>query len=153
MIIRFTSAETKDFQQKNFLSLGGRVGLYFIFTPVVLIPYPFKSSSLVYIGMSESRTNSIGKRLKDHFSGRSNNKGITGYSKKTEVKFTYLDLEYLKHVFPNKKIEAMEAIFLENFSEEFGTYPICNNKRGDLGDEPIRAGASLFKIDWEFFGG
>ena len=124
--------------------------MYFIFLESLSIPYPFALSRLIYIGMSESRINSIGNRLRDHESGRSDNRGITGYMKKWKVLFTYFDSEFLGQVFPNTKIEANETIFLESFAEQHGTYPICNNKRGDLVAAPAPANVS---IDWSYFGG
>jgi hypothetical protein len=150
MKIKFTDEFVNDLAPRSFSTLVGRVGLYFIFLKSLLIPYPFVGSRLIYIGMSESRINSIGNRLRDHASGRSNNRGISGYLKKWEVLFTYFDLEFLTQLFPNIQIESMETIFLESFADHFGTYPICNNKRGDLAAAPVIKGVS---IDWSHFGG
>ena len=151
MVIRFNKKLVNNFQINNFSTLGGYVGLYFIFLKELLIPYPFANSKLIYIGMSESRINSIGKRLKDHYTGRSDNKGITGYHERWGLNFTYLDHDFLKHVFTSKKIESIEAYFLENFAIVFGSYPICNNKRGVLEEAPTIK--DMPKIDWHFFGG
>jgi hypothetical protein len=115
------------------------------------IPYPFKESRLIYIGMSESRANSIGNRLRDHIAGRSNNTGILGYHKKWKLSFTYLDYEYLKQVFTSVDIESIETYFLEDFANCFGVYPICNNRRGLL--EKKHESKHFPQIDWEFFGG
>ncbi len=52
-----------DFVADNIRPLNGIAGLYFIFSRSVDINYPFDSSKLLYIGMSEKRTNSIGSRL------------------------------------------------------------------------------------------
>lgn len=151
MIIRFDKDSINNFEHKNFISLAGRIGLYFIFLESLAIPYPFRNSKLIYIGMSESRINSIGKRLKDHFSGKSNNKGIYGYKNRWSLKFTYLDTEFLKHVFLNDSVEDIETYFLENFSEVYGSYPICNNKRGrNETFVPIKNSESV-DIDWKFF--
>ena len=128
----------------------GYVGIYFIFLKDLSIPYPFKSSKLIYIGMSESRINSIGKRLKNHASGCSNNKGIIGYNKRWGLSFTYIDYDFLKHIFASEKIEDVETFFLEDFADTFGSYPICNNKRGDLGKLSRKNEAP--RIDWQFFG-
>lgn len=151
MIVRFCSDLVSDFDQRNFSALSRRIGLYFIFLKTLLIPYPFKNSRLIYIGMSESRVNSIGNRLRDHHSGRSGNKGIFGYRKRHDVDFTYLDEEFLEQVFTSDKIQDLETSFLENFADEFGVYPICNNKRGVFQEEGPKK--LLPKIDWAFFGG
>lgn len=149
MIIRFNKTLVNKFDIKNFSTLVGLVGLYFIFLEDLIIPYPFNESRLIYIGMSESRSNSIGNRLRDHIAGRSRNTGIIGYHKKWKLGFTYLDYEFLKQVFPSLDIESIETYFLEDFANFFGVYPICNNRRGaseekqELNDSP--------QIDWEFF--
>lgn len=59
-----------DFELRNIKPLIGVCGLYFIFLKDTEIPYPFGKSRLIYIGMSEKKTNSIGKRLTDHFDGK-----------------------------------------------------------------------------------
>jgi hypothetical protein len=150
MKVKFTDEFVNNLTPRNFATLVGRTGLYFIFLKSLMIPYPFASSKLIYIGMSESRINSIGNRLRDHVSGRSDNRGISGYMKKWEIMFTYFDSEFLVQVFPNVQIEPMETIFLESFADGFGTYPICNNKRGDLAAAPVIEGVS---IDWGYFRG
>lgn len=150
MIIRFNKNLVNEFQIKNFSTVMGYVGIYFIFLKDLFIPYPFKSSKLIYIGMSESRINSIGKRLKNHASGRSNNKGIIGYKKRWGLNFTYVDYDFLKHVFTSEEIEDVETFFLEDFADTFGSYPICNNKRGDLGK--LKRKMESPRIDWKFFG-
>lgn len=63
--------EPKLFEPTNTKALGGIVGLYFIFTQKTFIQYPFDKSKLIYIGMSEKKTNSIGSRLSGHFEGKS----------------------------------------------------------------------------------
>jgi len=149
MIIRFNKTLVDKFDIKNFSALVGLVGLYFIFLDDLIIPYPFGESRLIYIGMSESKSNSIGNRLRDHIAGRSKNTGIIGYHKKWKLSFTYLDYEFLKQVFSFLDIESIETYFLEDFAHYFGVYPICNNRRGvsdeekELKDYP--------KIDWGFF--
>ncbi|MDP2924527.1 MAG: hypothetical protein Q8O30_12570 [Candidatus Omnitrophota bacterium] len=152
MTIRFNRDLVRDFETRNFTALSGRTGLYFIFHNELLIPYPFNNSRLIYIGMSESRINSIGNRLKNHFSGRSNNKGIFGYKKRWELKFTYLDWEFLKHFFPTEKIQTIESLFLESFAENYGSYPICNNRRGDSIIGKVTKLKNLIYIDWNFYG-
>lgn len=151
MIIRFNKSLIYKFDSQNFSALVGSVGLYFIFLEDLLIPYPFKESRLIYIGMSESRSNSIGNRLRDHLSGKSKNTGIAGYNRKWELRFTYLDYEFLRQVFLGSKVESIETYFLDDFADTFGVYPICNNKRGCL--EKKRELRDAPKVDWNFFGG
>lgn len=151
MIIRFNKTLVNKFNIKNFSTLVGTIGLYFIFLEDLTIPYPFKESRLIYIGMSESRSNSIGNRLRDHIAGRSKNTGIIGYHRKWKLNFTYLDYEFLKQVFPSLDIESIETYFLEDFAGFFGVYPICNNRRGP--SEKKREFKNLPQIDWEFFKG
>lgn len=59
-----------QFEAKNIKPLSGITGLYFIFSSTIQIQYPFEKSRLLYIGMSERRTNSIGSRLIGHFEGK-----------------------------------------------------------------------------------
>lgn len=54
--IFFDNAMT--FNPENIRTLNGIVGLYFIFSKSIDISYPFQQSKLLYIGMSEKRTNS-----------------------------------------------------------------------------------------------
>jgi len=153
ILIKFDKDATYEFTLKAFVSLRGRTGLYFIFLSKLDIPYPFKNSKLIYIGMSESRINSIGKRLRDHLTGESKNKGIVGYSDKWKLRFVHLDSEFLKHLFPEKGIEFIEAVFLENFANSYGTYPICNNRRGSNEHLKSKAFTESVKIDWGYFEG
>ena len=50
----------KLFEASNIKPLKGLAGLYFIFSKSIDIQYPFDKSKLLYIGMSEKKTNSIG---------------------------------------------------------------------------------------------
>ena len=77
--INFDSS--KQFELSNIKPLNGIVGLYFIFTLGTYIQYPFQKSRLLYIGMSEKKTNSIGSRLTGHFEGKSKNLGLVNYRK------------------------------------------------------------------------
>lgn len=88
----------QDFEPRNIKPLTGLCGLYFIFLKETEIPYPYKKSRLIYIGMSERQTNSIGKRLLDHFEGISGNEGIYNYEKVEGLFFTYLNFEMLKQI-------------------------------------------------------
>ena len=124
------------------------IGLYFIKSSEYKIPYPFKSSKLIYIGMSEKKTNSIKSRLKNHLTGASNNKGLLNYQKKSRACFTYLNFNSLQSIW-KKSIEDLESFFILDFLKQYGCYPICNNKSGfpDLSDVPD----NYFDIDWSFY--
>lgn len=69
----------KSFDLININPLGGIVGLYFIFTQNTYIQYPYEKSRLLYIGMSEKKTNSMYSRLSGHFEGTSGNPGLINY--------------------------------------------------------------------------
>ena len=138
----------KDFELNNIKPLNGIVGLYFIFTQNTYIQYPFEKSRLLYIGMSEKKTNSIGNRLSGHFDGKSKNVGLSNYRQIEPLKFTYLNYEMLKPTW-QLRIEDLESYFILDFVKKFGVYPICNNKSGfeilknDLDVE--------FNINWNYF--
>lgn len=138
----------KSFEPTNIKSLTGIVGLYFIFTQSTFIQYPFNKSKLLYIGMSERKTNSIGSRLVGHFEGKSKNVGLVNYRKEAPLLFTYLNFDILKSewVF---RIEDLESYFILSFVENYGVYPICNNKTGA---EIHRSFLKVsLKIDWSYF--
>ena len=80
--------QPKTFELQNIKPLMGLAGLYFIFSKKTLIQYPFQKSRLLYIGMSEKKTNSIGSRLTGHFDGKSKNLGLVNY-RKTAIFYTY----------------------------------------------------------------
>ena len=147
--IRINFDREQDFELKNFNSLVGLTGLYFIFLTKTRIEYPFKKSRLIYIGMSEKKTNSIGARLTEHFTGQSGNKGIFNYRRKEQLGFTYINFEMLKKIWVNK-IEDLETFFILDYVKNFGVYPICNNKTSfEIYD---RKDISLFlDIDWGYF--
>ncbi len=137
-----------EFELNIIKPLTGIVGLYFIFSEQLHVQYPFKSSRLLYIGMSEKRTNSIGSRLSGHFEGKSKNIGLFNYRKVTPLKFTYLNYELLKDIW-ELRIEDMESHFILDFVNNFGVYPICNNK---VGFEVLKSDIKIkFNIDWEYF--
>jgi len=126
----------------------GICGLYFIFLKKTEIPYPFRKSRLVYIGMSEKKTNSIGKRLSGHYDGTSGNEGLVNYRKAEGLYFTYLNFEMLKRIW-KYRIEDLESYFILDFLKEYGVYPICNNKSGfeiKKHDVPV-----TLSIDWRYF--
>ena len=138
----------KPFEANNIKPLNGIVGLYFIFTSSIEIQYPFDKSKLLYIGMSEKRTNSIGSRLIGHFEGKSKNVGLVNYRKKEPLWFTYINFEMLRDIW-SLRIEDLESYFILNFVEHYGVYPICNNKTGF---EVLKNTLTTdFKIDWNYF--
>ena len=140
--------ERKEFEANNIKSLMGVCGLYFIFLKETEIPYPFGKSRLIYIGMSERRTNSIGKRLLGHFEGSSGNEGLSSYRKVEMLYFTYINFEMLKQLWSHK-IEDLESYFILSFVKKYGVYPICNNKTGF---EVLQKDLNLeFEIDWKYF--
>jgi len=138
----------KKFEINNIKPLNGIVGLYFIFTSNTFIQYPYKKSRLLYIGMSEKKTNSIGSRLSGHFEGKSKNVGLVNYRKIDPLFFTYINFEMLKP-FWDLRIEDLESYFILNFVEHYGVYPICNNKTGF---EVLKNVLSVdISIDWDYF--
>jgi len=140
--------EAKAFEIVNIKPLGGIMGLYFIFNSETEIQYPFKKSRLIYIGMSEKRTNSIGKRLADHFDGKSGNPGLVNYRKVGPLYFTYINFEMLKK-FWEHRIEDLESYFILDFVNHYGVYPICNNKTGL---EILKSDLNInLEIDWTYF--
>lgn len=140
--------EPKSFEPTNTKALGGIVGLYFIFIQKTFIQYPFDKSRLIYIGMSEKKTNSIGNRLSGHFEGKSKNIGLVNYRKIEPLLFTYLNFDVLKDNW-NFRIEDLESYFIINFVENFGVYPICNNKTGaEIHSSELKVN---LKIDWSYF--
>ena len=138
----------KKFELGNTKSLSGIVGLYFIFSQDTYIQYPFKKSRLLYIGMSEKKTNSIGSRLSGHFDGKSKNIGLINYRKVSPLYFTYLNYQMLKDIWP-LRIEDLESYFILDFVKNFGVYPVCNNKTGF---EVLKTDLAInFNINWNYF--
>lgn len=141
--------ESKLFNLQNIKPLNHITGLYFIFLSNTEIQYPFKKSMLLYIGMSEKRTNSIGNRLADHIDGQSGNIGISNYKKLEQLNFTYINFEMLKKIWL-LRIEDLESYLILNFVKNYGVYPICNNKTGF---EILKSDLEIeLKIDWDYFG-
>ena len=138
----------RPFEIKNIKPLMGVCGLYFICRKKIEMPYPFKKSKLIYIGMSEKTTNSIGKRLLGHYEGSSGNEGITNYRKMETLYFTHINFEALKNVWGHR-IEDLESYFILDFLKKYGVYPICNNKSG-FEVKKIDLSVSL-DIDWKHF--
>ncbi len=138
----------QNFELRSIKPLIGICGLYFIFLKETEIPYPFRKSRLIYIGMSEKKTNSIGKRLSGHYDGTSGNEGLLNYRKTEGLYFTYFNFEMLKRIW-SYRIEDLESYFILDFLDKYGIYPICNNKSGfeiKKYDIPI-----TLEIDWKYF--
>ena len=117
------------FTTETIKSLEGIVGLYLIFLSQTEIRYPFNSSRLLYIGMSEAATNSIGKRLNNHYSGKSGNLGLVNYRKIEPLLITHINFQMLKEYWKHP-IQDLESYFILDFVKHYGVYPICNNKSG-----------------------
>ena len=140
--------QPKTFDLQNIKSLMGLTGLYFIYSANTKIQYPFNKSRLLYIGMSEKRTNSMGSRLTGHFDGKSKNLGLVNYRKVDQLFFTYINFGMLRK-FWNYRIEDLESYFILDFVKKYGVYPICNNKSGlDIMTRKLKAN---FEIDWKNF--
>ena len=140
--------QPKTFELQNIKPLMGLVGLYFIFSEKTEIQYPFETSRLLYIGMSQKKTNSIGSRLTGHFDGKSKNLGLVNYRKREQLFFTHINFEMLRN-FWSHRIEDLESYFILDFVEKYGVYPICNNKSGyEILNKKLKAN---FIIDWEYF--
>lgn len=137
-----------SFESKNIKPLNGIIGLYFIFSSSIQIQYPFNQSKLLYIGMSEKKTNSIGRRLIGHFEGKSKNVGLVNYRKVEPLWFTYINIEMLRNIW-DFRVEDLESYFILNFVEHYGVYPICNNKSGfEILNNTL---TTDFLIDWSYF--
>jgi len=138
----------QKFDLRNIKPLIGICGIYFIFLKKTEIPYPFGKSRLIYIGMSEKKTNSIGKRLAGHYDGTSGNDGLINYRKTEALYFTYLNFEMLKKIW-KYRIEDLENYFILDFVKNYGVYPICNNKSSfEIKKQNIQI---FFEIDWKYF--
>jgi hypothetical protein len=144
---RITFSRSYKLTETAINPLKGYVGLYLIYLDDLSIPYPFKGSKLIYIGKSDSRQYSIGKRLKDHMSG-AGNPGVYNYAKKYSLSFTYVNFELVKPFWKNS-IEDLENHFINDFLRQFGNYPICNNKSSF--QETRLPNEVQLEIDWDFF--
>jgi len=146
--VRIFFEASEEFLLRNIQKLNGVVGLYFISTVDTKIQYPFKQARLIYIGMSERKTNSIGSRLTEHFEGQSGNLGITNYKKVNPLQFTYINFEMLRNIW-DYRIEDLESYFINDFVKNYGVYPICNNKTGF---EILKNTVPVnLQIDWAYF--
>ena len=144
--IRFEEGRPLSIQ--NARRYKGVTGLYFIYNSDISISYPFRKSKLIYIGMSEKRTNSVASRLKDHIEGTSGNEGLISYSTANELKVTVLNSQLFEGTWEHG-VESLESYFILDFVRNYGVYPICNNKSG----YDILTSDSLpdIQIDWAFF--
>ena len=141
--------EDYNFSDRPIKLLQGTIGIYFIYLDDVRIPYPFGQSRLIYIGMSESRQNSIGRRLLAHLTGQSGNQGIKNYADRHRTKFSYHSYQLLRDLGATDLYE-IESFFLSDFLRAKGSFPICNGQSG------VTVVASLIKegsvsVDWEHF--
>ena len=141
--------EEHNFDDVSIRLLQGITGLYLIYLKELLIPYPFQSSRLIYIGMSESKQNSIGNRLRGHKTGQSGNLAIANYANKFDVRFTYHSLDFLKTLGTENVLE-LESFFLADFLKHHGAYPICNNQSGVSFPES-KLNAEKVQVGWEYF--
>jgi hypothetical protein len=141
--------ELHDLDDTGIRLVQGTVGLYFIYVPSLRVPYPFAPSGLIYIGMSESRQNSIGRRLQAHKKGRSGNVALGNYIARRGAKFTYLTVDVLKALASTNVLE-LESFFLQHFMVQHGAYPICNNQSGVL-FPGTRLEIEGVGVDWKFF--
>lgn len=146
MRIVFTKFYRLREQEINFVR--GVAGIYFIFLNTKEIPYPITSSRLIYIGMSESRQNSIAMRLRGHLTGQSGNLGIRNYARNHNVSFTCYSAQVLRN-YGSDNVFAMESFFLTDFLHHHGSYPICNGQGGHQIIET--SGGFSAGVDWEFF--
>ena len=135
-------------EMRNIRQLVGITGLYFIFLTNAVIQYPFEQSSLIYIGMSEKRSNSIGNRLVGHLDGHSGNVGVRNYARAYQAFFTYLNFQMLKKMW-RFKIEDLESYFIADFADRHGVHPICNNKTSlEISHKDLNV---HLVIDWSYF--
>lgn len=140
--------EERSLNLRNSKHYKGVTGLYFIYNTKLTVRYPFRESNLIYIGMSEKRTNSIGSRLQEHLEGKSGNEGLISYRKVNDLLVTVLNSQLFKSSW-TLGIEALESYFILDFVAKYGVYPICNNKSGyDILETNMQV---HFSIDWAFF--
>lgn len=149
--ITITFSEGYDLSERAIRLLKGMTGIYFIYLDEQSIAYPFRFSRLIYIGLSESKQNSVGSRLRGHLTGQSGNLGIKNYARCHPTKFTFHSFQLLRTLGTNSLFE-IEDYFLANFLETFGAFPICNGQSGVKVTAPS-LDSDKNSISWEFFGG
>jgi hypothetical protein len=138
-----------NFDDRSIRLTQGAVGIYFIYLLNSVIGYPFGDSRLIYLGLSESKQNSIGQRLSAHLSGRSGNMCIKNYVVQNQVRFTFHTFELLRNLGTNNLYE-IESFFLSDFLRVKGTFPICNNQSGVTLAQPLISQPDI-TVDWEHF--
>jgi hypothetical protein len=140
----------KDYtlEERSIKLVQGMVGLYFIHLESLLVPYPYSGSRLIYIGMSESAQNSIGRRLRAHLTGQSGNYGIMNYAARYEARFTYHSFQLLRNLGATNLYE-IESFFLSDFLRLHGSFPICNNQSGLTVIQPMIP--EDITVDWQHF--
>lgn len=149
VVIEVSFLHQYNFDDRSIQFTQGLVGIYFIYLSSSIISYPFGDSRLIYLGLSESRQNSIGRRLSAHLSGRSGNVCVKNYAARGGVRFTFHTFELLKNLGTTDLYE-IESIFLGDFLRVKGTFPICNNQSGvKVLERPILK--ENLQIDWEYF--
>jgi len=141
--------EDYNFSDRPIKLLQGTVGIYFIYLDDVRIPYPFGQSRLIYIGMSESKQNSIGRRLLAHLTGQSGNYGIKNYADRYKAQFTYHSYQLLRDLGATHLYE-IESFFLSDFLRTKGSFPICNGQSGVTVIESLIKQGSV-SVHWEHF--
>jgi hypothetical protein len=147
--ITISFPEDYNFNDRSIKLLQGMIGIYFIYLVDLRIPYPFGQSRLIYIGMSESKQNSIGRRLLAHLTGQSGNHGIKNYANRHKAKFTYHSYELLRDLGATDLFE-IESFFLGDFLRTKGSFPICNNQSGVIVIESLIKRGEV-SVDWEHF--
>jgi hypothetical protein len=140
----------KDYslEERSIKLVQGVIGLYFIRLESLRIPYPFTESRLIYIGMSESTYNSVGRRLRGHLTGQSGNYGIMNYAARYQARFTYHSFQLLRNLGATNLYE-IESFFLGDFLRVHGAFPVCNNQSGVTVIQPMIK--SNITVDWKHF--
>jgi hypothetical protein len=147
--ITISFPEDYNFNDRSIKLLQGTIGIYFIYLVDLWIPYPFGQSRLIYIGLSESKQNSIGRRLLAHLTGQSGNHGIKNYADHYKAKFTYHSYQLLRDLGAVDLFE-IESFFLGDFLRAKGSFPICNNQSGVIVIESLIKQGEV-SVDWEHF--
>jgi len=147
--ITISFPEEYPFSERPINLLRGLIGIYFIYLADTAIPYPFRQSRLIYIGMSESKQNSIGNRLRGHLTGQSGNLGLMNYGMRYRTRFTYQSFELLR-VLGTDNLYELESFFLTDFMSSFGCFPICNGQSGIYVESPL-IDARRVTVLWESF--
>jgi hypothetical protein len=147
-IITLSFLEGYTFDGPSIKFVQGLTGIYFIYLNSNSIEYPFRPSRLIYIGMSESKQNSIANRLRGHLTGQSGNLGLMNYAAKRATKFTYQSLGVLSVL--GTDLYELECFFLTDFLNHFGCFPICNGQSGVTVASPTFDYAAV-EISWEAF--